>query len=149
MGYTVHTEEFQGKTIKVSYDEDAESPRDWDNLGTMVCFHRRYNLGDDHKHSTPEDAQFDLFLKHATDEEKRAYVIKNCAGRISDLRCLLNYNGSDLDGMIVDIQDNRVLCAELPDFPEALITLPLYLYDHGGVLLPLGFRTGRLDLHQP
>ena len=30
-------------------DEHAESPRDWDNLGTMICHHRRYNLGDKHK----------------------------------------------------------------------------------------------------
>ena len=27
-------------------DCDNDSPRDWDNLGTMVCFHNRYNLGD-------------------------------------------------------------------------------------------------------
>jgi hypothetical protein len=26
--------------------DPGESPRDWDNLGTMVCFHNRYNLGD-------------------------------------------------------------------------------------------------------
>lgn len=24
-----------------------DSPRDWSNLGIMVCFHRRYNLGDE------------------------------------------------------------------------------------------------------
>lgn len=27
-------------------DEDPQSPRDWDNLGTMGCWHRRSNLGD-------------------------------------------------------------------------------------------------------
>lgn len=27
-------------------DDPGESPRDWDNLGTMVCWHNRYNLGD-------------------------------------------------------------------------------------------------------
>jgi hypothetical protein len=27
-------------------NDPGESPRDWDNLGTMVCFHDRYNLGD-------------------------------------------------------------------------------------------------------
>ena len=32
--------------IKTFYDESPESPREWDNLGTMVCFHGRYNLGD-------------------------------------------------------------------------------------------------------
>ena len=29
------------------YEEDiVDSPRDWDNLGTMVCFHPHYSLGD-------------------------------------------------------------------------------------------------------
>jgi len=27
-------------------DESGDSPRDWDNLGTMICWHNRYNLGD-------------------------------------------------------------------------------------------------------
>jgi hypothetical protein len=34
------------KTLEIVHDEDAHSPRDWDNLTKMVCFHRRYNLGD-------------------------------------------------------------------------------------------------------
>ncbi len=32
--------------LEIFPDEPHESPRDWDNLGTMICFHRRYNLGD-------------------------------------------------------------------------------------------------------
>lgn len=43
----MHTEEYKGATIEIHHDEDAQSPRiDMDNLGTMVCFHRRYHLGD-------------------------------------------------------------------------------------------------------
>jgi hypothetical protein len=38
-------------TVKIEQDENPGSPReDWDNLGTMVCFHRRYNLGDKHEY---------------------------------------------------------------------------------------------------
>ena len=38
-------------TVKVviKRDDQFESPREWDHLGTMICFHRRYNLGDNHK----------------------------------------------------------------------------------------------------
>lgn len=43
------------KTLKIIHDEDYDSPRDWDNLGTMVCFHRNYQLGNKHKFNTPED----------------------------------------------------------------------------------------------
>ena len=32
--------------IKVINDDDPFDPRGDDNLGTMVCFHGRYNLGD-------------------------------------------------------------------------------------------------------
>ena len=37
---------FGNYTITVEQDEMAESPREWDNLGTMVCWHRNYILGD-------------------------------------------------------------------------------------------------------
>jgi len=33
--------------IKIVQDPSPESPREWDNLGTMVCVHPRYNLGDE------------------------------------------------------------------------------------------------------
>lgn len=35
-----------GYSVEIMYDEWCESPRDWDNLGTMICWHRRYDLGD-------------------------------------------------------------------------------------------------------
>jgi hypothetical protein len=31
----------------IAIDNEPESPRQCDNFGTMVCFHRRYSLGDD------------------------------------------------------------------------------------------------------
>ncbi len=33
--------------LKISHDESAESPRDWDNLGTIAYKHKRYVLGDE------------------------------------------------------------------------------------------------------
>ncbi len=36
-------------TLSVVPDDDPVSPReDRDNFGTIVCFHRRYTLGDEH-----------------------------------------------------------------------------------------------------
>jgi hypothetical protein len=40
--------------LEILQDESPESPREWDNLGTMICFHRRYNLGDKHNFSVEE-----------------------------------------------------------------------------------------------
>jgi hypothetical protein len=38
--------EHKGYNIKIEQDDCGESPREWDNLGTMACSHKRYNLGD-------------------------------------------------------------------------------------------------------
>lgn len=42
----VKTVSHNGYTINLYPDEDAESPREWDNAAVLVCFHRRYELGD-------------------------------------------------------------------------------------------------------
>jgi hypothetical protein len=34
--------------MKVVRDEDPMSPMEWDNLGTILCMHRKYDLGDRH-----------------------------------------------------------------------------------------------------
>ena len=39
--------EYKGYTIEVYHDDCPDDPRDWDNLGTMVCWHSRYDLGDE------------------------------------------------------------------------------------------------------
>jgi hypothetical protein len=39
-----HEETYKGCKIELVYDDSPESPREWDNVGTMVCWHRRYNL---------------------------------------------------------------------------------------------------------
>ncbi len=36
-------EEYRGYTIKVLYDDNPQSPREWDNLGTIYSNHRRYD----------------------------------------------------------------------------------------------------------
>lgn len=38
---------YKGYTIKLMIDETPQDPREWSNLGTMFCFHKEYNLGDD------------------------------------------------------------------------------------------------------
>jgi len=40
--------------IEIEQDNNPESPRNWDNLGTMVCFHRRYSLGDKHEYKSDD-----------------------------------------------------------------------------------------------
>lgn len=46
--------------LTVEQDEMCDSPREWDTLTTMVCWHRRYNLGDKHHFDTVHDMLEDL-----------------------------------------------------------------------------------------
>jgi hypothetical protein len=56
----IETYEHAGLTVKILNDSNPESPREWDNLGTMACFHRRYNLGDKNEFKTPDELQAHL-----------------------------------------------------------------------------------------
>lgn len=50
-------EQYKGYNIKIEYDECSESPREWDNLGIMVAFHRNYDLGDKN-HNIQKDSYY-------------------------------------------------------------------------------------------
>ena len=41
------SEPYKGCLIKIVQDDDPATPRDFCNIGTMVCSHRAYNLGDE------------------------------------------------------------------------------------------------------
>lgn len=41
--------------LRLEQDQDAQNPREeFDNAGTMVCWHRRYHLGDGHDFEDPQ-----------------------------------------------------------------------------------------------
>jgi hypothetical protein len=46
--------------VRVFYENSPENPREWDNLGTMVCFHPRYNLGDKHSYDKRSELKNDI-----------------------------------------------------------------------------------------
>jgi hypothetical protein len=49
-------DEKTGAVLRVFYEDNmADGPRDWDNLGTMACWHRSYNLGDENNWRDPEE----------------------------------------------------------------------------------------------
>jgi hypothetical protein len=56
----VYEEAYHGHTIKIFQDLDPETPREWSNLGTLICWHRRYRLGDSHRFDSPEAFLRDL-----------------------------------------------------------------------------------------
>lgn len=55
--------EQDGVRLSLHTDEYASSPREWDNLGTMVCLHRRYTLGDEQAQNTEEYESWEQWLE--------------------------------------------------------------------------------------
>ena len=84
----IETFETAGFTVSIYQEEDPGSPREWDNLGKMVCWHRRANLGDE--------------------------TIKTS-----------NYQNMD----------------ELVASFNALVCIPLYLYEHSGMTMTASYET--------
>ena len=56
------TEVYKKHTIKIIQDPEPCDPRGNDNLGTMVCFHGKYDLGDKHEYTRDLDG-FRQWLK--------------------------------------------------------------------------------------
>ena len=54
MNKPYETIELENQTIEIYVDEDPINPREWDNLGVMAFFHKRYDLGDN-PFNEPED----------------------------------------------------------------------------------------------
>jgi len=128
--------EYKGFTINIQLDNDPQDPREWDNLGTMVCFHKRYSLGDKHRYSSPENFMIDLWNKEATQKEKRDFILEACKGDMQAFRTTLRYSYSN---SIDDLFDNVTENTKIPDFfPESVLALPLYIYEHSGITMNTG-----------
>ena len=57
--------------LMVQPDDFFISPRKLDeNFGTMICFHRRYDLCDEHNYGDNKDFLKDLYLKTVGNDEK-------------------------------------------------------------------------------
>jgi hypothetical protein len=62
------------ETLKIYLDEFPESPREWDNVSRMVCFHGDYNLGDKHDYKSNDFSGWDE-LKEILIEDEGAHLI--------------------------------------------------------------------------
>lgn len=62
-------------TVKIEYDPEPLNPRkEYDNLGIMVCFHRRYNLGDETDYRSEDYHSWDE-LREAIEKNEDPVVI--------------------------------------------------------------------------
>lgn len=61
--------------LRIEQDNLEDNPRNWDNLGYMVCWHRDYALGDRHNFESPEDFWHEMIRKHIKTETLFDYAL--------------------------------------------------------------------------
>ena len=111
----------QHYVYKIVLDEEPESPREWDNLGTMCCWHRRYSLGDVQPECDTQEYLADLI---GWDDEKQEAVYDYWFNRAE---------GSDEERHTTARNKLEERVAE--EFDRLFISLQIYLYDHGSITI--------------
>lgn len=103
--------------IHIWQDDWNENPREMhDNLGKMVCWHRRYNLGDEQPRYSPDDFWRELAIENDP----------TAAWRIEYWECHEGSRRRDAETRIQNIIDTAA---------DGAVVLPLYLYDHSGITM--------------
>jgi len=106
----IETIDYKGYKIDIMPDDLPESPRDWENLGKMICFHSRYNLGDEHTYKAPDDFIYDLAIEFFNED------------KVDD-----EYQWG--------LSSKEFIDKYLPKLEKYIFILPLYLYDHSGLTM--------------
>lgn len=81
-------ETYKGYLISTSQCDCDESPREWGNLGVMICFHRNYELGDK-EHGINKEAYYD--------DDKGEEIDMNS---LEDIAEQIRYKAKDRGGVV-------------------------------------------------
>ena len=133
--------------VRVVVDSDPASPRDWDTAGRMICWHNRYNLGDEHEYGDPAEFQEELACEADDDLEEELHRLKHdvwdalynrawYAGRADPFNYAERHIAARIEKIIIKTIDANY------------IVLPLYLYDHSGISMRTGAFGCRWDSGQ-
>ena len=72
----IETQEYKGCSFDIFHDEDPMNPRtEWDNLGKMICFHKRYDLGDQHDYRSENYNSFDELYEEIEQDYPDAVIL--------------------------------------------------------------------------
>ena len=69
------TLETKNYSLSIEQDNSPESPREWNDLTKMVCFHSRYNLGDKHDYNHNDYNGWDEIEKAIIKNENVAVIL--------------------------------------------------------------------------
>lgn len=135
----VIVEDLADGTTVVGYlsdDDEPPNPRENDNLGVMVCWHDRYDLGDKHAYENPEDLWRDLLGDEAYDGIEIKYAAAVDQWHLD--------NPGESFGSPAHQKWTRDICSVRERETQRRLAaagytiLPLYLYDHSGITISVG-----------
>ncbi len=130
MDNAVETEMVGNFEIEIFRDDDPGNSRDWDNLGHMVCWHNRYNLGDEQRRDSSKD--FFQELAEAVDD--------TVAGRIEFWENDKWYDSDPILPTPDPLPYERINALITKAIGDHYIMLPLALLDHSGLHMYVGSR---------
>lgn len=119
-------------TYVLEQDEDAQSPReDYDNFGTMVCWHGRYNLGDEQ----PKENAYSYKLSLACAKDPRlGERIERIEDKAAGDLYSIDYNSREFEERRQQCaHDCRLAIDKVLD--KHYVMLTLFLYDHSGITM--------------
>ena len=115
--------------LTVQTDDFFPNPRREDeNFGSMICFHRRYDLGDNHEFKDSDDLIHYLFIRSSGEGNisQKEYLYERLMERMED----------EAEGVLPSAAQikatNDYLMSEIQ---KGFVVLPVYLYDHSGLAM--------------
>ena len=119
--------------LKIKQDTDPLNPRtDWDNFGTMVCWHSHYNLGDEQRRDGADDWLRELACLLDPSLEERLLYWEDGDGWTR--LC----NKAEFWGDASRAADEKTRAAIMAVIDKHTVMLPLYVYEHGGITMNTG-----------
>lgn len=132
MNKPIETTDYKGYQINIHPDMDPMDPiTEFDQLGKMICWHNRYNLGHKHNSSGPDDFFRELAREADPYVEDKIEYWENGNG----WKFLSNIGGTD---NAFNEADERIRKLIDKVINKHYIILPLYLYDHSGITISTG-----------
>lgn len=124
------------KRVRIVQDNEAENPRNWDNQVKLYCWHRRYNLGDEHSYDSSDFLQ-DLACEHDPDLEDYIDRLENDV--TYKLYERAGNNGCDTYGECCEYAEKfvrpRINARIEKSLNDGYVILPINMYDHSGIAL--------------
>lgn len=129
---------YKGYEIEIIQDDNGINPRkDFDPLGTMICFHNQYSLGDKHDWRNPKEMYRQLAIESDPYLQDRIEYWENGKGwaliinRVAKMSLESSKKWDTASGEVDRIIDKLIQSA----IDKNYVVLPLYLYDHAGITM--------------